>query len=207
MKKVLPLLFLLVSLPMVSSCVAAAVGGAAAATGVVIAQDRTAGGAVDDYAIYTKIKHYYLQSPKKGLLNDVNVEVSQGKVLLTGNVISPDVRLEAAKLAWKPAGVEDVANELKINDEINGRSYFGDKMIFTNVRSRLLVEKGIRSVNYSIEVVDGTVYVMGIAQDNNELNRVMEICRKVKGVKNVVSYVKIKQVAPQNVSYDSNGEY
>ncbi|MET0155198.1 MAG: BON domain-containing protein [Rickettsiales bacterium] len=195
MKKALPILFCLTALPLTSSCIAA-VGGAAAATGVVLAQERTAGGTVDDYAIWTKIKSLYLQSSKKGLLNDVNVEVSQGHVLLTGNVISPEVRVEAVKLAWEPHGVVDVANELKISDTIDGRSYAADKVIFANVRSRLLLEKGVRSVNYSIEVVDGVVYVMGIAQNQDELSRVIEICRKAKNVKKVTSFVRIKSAEP-----------
>ena len=48
----------------------------------------------------------------------------------------------------------------------------------------------VSSINYSIDTVQGTVYLMGFAQNREELNRVIEISRTVKGVNGVVSYVK-----------------
>jgi osmotically-inducible protein OsmY len=180
------------ALSLLTSCVPAVIGAGAAA-GVVAAQERTVGQTVDDYAIYLKVKALFTESGKKGLLNDVNVEVVEGHVHLTGTAVSPEARLDAVRLAWKPDGVVQVTNDIVITDTASAKEYAKDKWIFTQIKSRLLLEKHIRSVNYSVEVVRSTVYVMGIAKNETEHRRVTEICRSIKGVKNVISYVLVRK--------------
>ena len=48
------------------------------------------------------------------------------------------------------------------------------------------------SINYSVETVNGTVYLLGIAQDEAELVRVIEHARGIEDVKQVVSHVVVK---------------
>jgi osmotically-inducible protein OsmY len=62
----------------------------------------------------------------------------------------------------------------------------------TELRSRLLFAKNIQSVNYSIEAVNGTVYLLGVAQDQAELDRVLDVARNVNYVRRVVSHVLMK---------------
>ena len=47
-------------------------------------------------------------------------------------------------------------------------------------------------VNYSIETINGVIYVMGIAQSQDELDRVVNHARNISGVQRVVSYVRLK---------------
>ena len=56
--------------------------GAGATTGVVLSQERTVGGAIDDTTIWTKIKAEYLQKNFKELFSKVSVNLSEGRVLL-----------------------------------------------------------------------------------------------------------------------------
>jgi osmotically-inducible protein OsmY len=44
-----------------------------------------------------------------------------------------------------------------------------------------------------VEVVNGIVYVIGIAQNQEELNSVINICQGTYGVKNVINYVRLKE--------------
>ena len=51
-----------------------------------------------------------------------------------------------------------------------------------------------QSLNYSIEVVNGVVYLIGIAQNQKELDAVIEISKKTYGVTSVISYVRLKDI-------------
>jgi len=57
---------------------------------------------------------------------------------------------------------------------------------------QLLRDAEIMNINYSVETVDGTVYLMGIAQDEAELQRVKNHAKDISGVRKIVSYVKMK---------------
>lgn len=185
------LIIIILSLSL-TGCVEAAVTGTVATTGAVVAQERTAGQAVDDTTTFWQIKHLYLQKNAQDLLAGVNVKVIEGRVYLTGNVNTPEARIDAVRLAWQPNGVKEVINEINVNDEKTLKEVFQRKFIAAQVRGKLIAEKGIRSVNYSIEVVDGVVYLMGIAQDTEELDKATNVASTVKGVEKVVSHVILK---------------
>ena len=73
-----------------------------------------------------------------------------------------------------------------------------DGAITTQVKSHLLFDGNIRSLNYSIKTVGGVVYIMGDAQSQEELNLVSEYASKVSGVKKVMNYARVKgEPAPQ----------
>jgi len=189
MKKVF---FLISILALTSSCVETAVLGSIATVGTVVAQERTPGQAVDDTTILLKIKQLYLHKNAQDLLTGVAIEVIEGRVHLTGNVKTPETRIDAVRLAWKPEGVREVINEINISNEITIKGMVNNRWIKGQIVSKLLLEKGVRSINYSVEVVDGTVFLMGIAQDTNELNKVTTIASRVKGVKKVVNHAILK---------------
>src|SRR5690606_5857668 len=61
----------------------------------------------------------------------------------------------------------------------------------TKLRTALTFDSEVQSVNYSIDTVEGIVYLLGVAQNQAELNRVTEVARTISDVKQVVSYVRI----------------
>lgn len=159
---------------------------------VTIAQERTVGSAVDDATIFTKIKAKYASLEDKDALLNVETKVVEGRVLLTGNVDRPDSQIQAVNLAWQVEGVKEVINEIQINDKSGFSNYAQDVWISTQVRSRLLFGKNIRSVNFSVITVNQVVYIMGIAQHQDELDRVTYVASTTKYVQRVVSYVTLK---------------
>jgi osmotically-inducible protein OsmY len=181
----------ILSLVFLSACVPAVIAGVAG-TGTIVAQERTTGQAVDDTGIYWKIKNLYLQQNAQDLLAGVGVNVIQGRVYLTGNVNTPEARIDAVKLAWQPNGVTEVNNEININSEKTIKEIFSSRALKAEIAAKLITEKNVRSVNYSIEVVEGVVYLMGIAQDTEELDTVTSIASTTKGVQKVVSHVILK---------------
>ena len=118
--------------------------------------------------------------------------VEDGRVLVTGVVQNPDHRVEAIRLAWQPDGVTQVINEVRVANSEGFGGFAKDSIIAGNLRTKIIFDKEIKSINYTIEVVQGTVYLMGVAQDRRELNIVIDHARNTSYVRQVVSYVKLK---------------
>ncbi|MDB2415066.1 BON domain-containing protein [Rickettsiales bacterium] len=176
-----------------SGCAALLVGGTAATVGVVAAQERSAGQAVDDLAIMAQIKHLYLQKNAQDLLAGVDVEVIEGRVYLTGAVNTIETRIDAVKLAWQPKKVKEVVNEIQVSQKKSLKVIASDLRIESQLNSLLLLQKGVSSLNYSTEVVNGVVYLMGLASSKHELNTVTDLARRINGVKKVISHVRLKR--------------
>ena len=165
--------------------------GAAATTGVAIAEERSVGDAVDDLTIRAELNHLFFRDDVE-LFGDVSFSVIEGRVLLKGSVPTPDDRIRALRLAWQAAGVREVINELQVADDSGILDYARDTWISAQLKGKLLVDGDVLSINYSVETVNGTVYLLGIAQDEAELARVTEHARSIEDVKRVVSHVVLK---------------
>jgi osmotically-inducible protein OsmY len=176
---------------------ATAIVGASATVGVAAAQERSMGQAVDDATILTEINHQLLQKSET-LFTGVDVEVVEGRVLLTGNVKNPGDRVEVARMAWKAKGVREVLNELEINDQTSLRDYAKDVWITTQLKIKFLGDREILAINYSVDTLNGVVYLFGIAQSQAELDRATGHARNIGGVVKVVSHVILKDDPKRN---------
>ncbi len=185
------ILFVIISSFFLNSCSELALGGATAVTTSVI-QERSLGNAVDDLTILTKIKSNFLQKDVNNLLASVSVNVHEGRVLLTGIVTNRKYRVQAVEEAWKVSGIREVINELQVKKSLSAKKYANDSWVTAQVKSKMLVNGAIKSINYSVDTVSGIVYLMGVAQDENELNEVTHLASRVKGVKKVISHVRLK---------------
>ena len=123
---------------------------------------------------------------------NVEIEVVEGRVLLTGSVKKAKYRMDAIKLAWKVLGVREVTNEIEVTNKGGIIRYLNDVKIKTQIRYKIIADKKIRSINYNFESVNGTLYVIGIAQNKKELKRVVNHSNDIKGVIKVVSHVMMK---------------
>lgn len=171
-------------------CVGVAVG--AAATGATVAaQERSVGDAVDDLTIRTTLNELFIRE-SLDLYNKVSFSVVEGRVLLKGSVEKPEERIKATQLAWRAAGVREVINEIQVTDKGGFVDYAKDTWISTQLKTKMMLAKEVLSINYSVETVNGTVYLMGIAQDQKEIDRVIALARDVPDVHEVVSHVVLK---------------
>ena len=149
-------------------------------------------GSAEDLQTRAEVLHYLFQK-NVDLFGAVSVSVTQGRVLLTGKVRGPKDRIEATKLAWKATGVAEVINELQLIDRSSIADHAKDIVINKSVQARLLVDENIKFINYTVDTVNGTVYLFGIAQNYEELERVIAVVRQTNYVENIVNYVTIKQ--------------
>lgn len=194
LRSAVTLVALLVTVPLtLQACspIGAAVG-AGATVGVAAAQERGVGGAAEDLRIRAEINHLWLQADEN-LMYDVELQVQESRVLLSGIVDNPELRLKAVRLAWQVDGVKEVINEIEVSDEYSFTGYARDTLISGELRSTLLLDQEISSINYSIETVKQVIYLMGIAQNQAELDRVIDHARNIEYVRRVVSYVRIKE--------------
>jgi hypothetical protein len=60
------------------------------------------------------------------------------------------------------------------------------------LRSEMLLDPDMRSGNYTIDTSNGSVYLIGSARNQAELELATRIARYIPGVKRVVSYVELR---------------
>jgi osmotically-inducible protein OsmY len=175
---------------LLTGCVSAAVSAGTEA-GISLAEERSLGRKVDDLTIYTDINRLFIRENTNQLFADVTVDVRHARVLLTGNVASEAQAQRAVELTWQARGVAEVLNELTVNANATLLDSANDNLVKKNLEGRLLVTKQVWVINYSINVVNGTAYLLGRVHDEGELNRVLNVTRTTRGVKRVVNYLQI----------------
>lgn len=190
---------LAVALPLaLGGCVGAVVvGGLAAAggAGYVAGQERGVDGVASDFAIKTDIAKAYAETDPR-LQAGITATVYHGRVLLTGRVPSPEMKTAAVEIARRNPHVRVVHDEIEVASADGFWDGAKDAWISTQIRSEMLADAHIRSVNYTIETENGSVYLIGSARSQGELDRATRIARHVPGVKRVVSYVELRYGAP-----------
>lgn len=195
--------------PAVSGCMTGLVA-ATGVTAVTASQERSMGEALDDAAVSSQIKAKLITH---GGMNEVDVEVAAGLVLLSGRVSTPELRLKAEELAWSARRAREVANEIQIEAPGGIWSNASDELISSRVRARLIGSKSVQSRNFNVETYGGTVYLLGIARSAAELEKAAEEASFVSGVRQVVSYVRLRddrgqvvRYQPQNLAPDNPNE-
>ena len=184
------LLALLSSASLTLSNCAPLVGAGAAAIGIAAVKEGGIKQSVSDTAIQATINDLWFRENVE-IFRKLDLTVNQGRVLITGIVQNPEHRVDAVRLAWKAKGVKQVINEIQIADSAGFKAFLSDQWIITQIRTGITVDKEVQNLNYSLDAVNGTVYLMGVAQSQDELHRVMERARTVRGVQQVISYVKL----------------
>ena len=176
-----------------TGCVGMIIGGAATA-GVAAYQERGIKGVAADTETATRVRAKILEADNQ-LFSDVGVEVYEGRVLLTGRVPSEEKRAEAVKISWSVVNVKDVINEVTVSENPL-LDLANDTWITTKLKSKMTFDKDILAINYSIETVGAVIYLIGIAQNKAELQRVLNHARSIDYVKRVVNHVRIKDPKP-----------
>ena len=170
-----------------SGCVGAAVGIGTAA----VAASTTEKGfstSVADGVIETKLVDRFIQNDA-ALATGIEKSVNNGSVLLTGRVDTIEQKVLATKLAWEIKGVREVVNEVQVTQESSIRDKAKDLAASAQLRAALIGDQNISSLNFSIDVVNGIVYLSGVASDEMEKERVIAHAQELRFAKKVVNYI------------------
>lgn len=165
--------------------------GAGATAATAASEERGLDGAAHDLRIRTTINTLWLDYSEP-MTTALNLDVSEGRVLITGVVPSGEMRTQAEKLAWRAMGVREVYNEVRVAEDGIDLSDARDGWITAQLRTRLTLDSEVQAINYAIETVGGTVYLIGIAQNPAELTRVRDHARNLSYVRRIVSHVIMK---------------
>lgn len=165
--------------------------GAGVAVGVAASQERGIKGVAADTKIRLEIDRLWLEE-STSLYAKISLQVQEGRVLLTGQVSKPETRVTAVRLAWQAEGVAEVINEIELGDTSSLLDAARDEWIAAQLRARMVGDAAIASINYSIETVNGSVYLIGIAQNQAELDRVLAYARNIRYVRRVLNYMRLK---------------
>jgi len=175
---------------LLSGCAPAIVGVGTAA----VAASSTEKGlttSVSDSVIFTKIQERFIQEDAS-LNTFVDVTVNDAAVLLTGKVKTPEEKVLATRLTWEVRGVREVINELQVTDKSSIKDVAKDLAASAQLRGKLIADSTVSSLNFSIDVVNGTVYLSGVAADAEEMNRVVSHARELRFAQQVVNYITLR---------------
>ncbi|MBI1775070.1 MAG: BON domain-containing protein [Proteobacteria bacterium] len=168
-----------------------AVIGAGASAGVAGAQERGFRGTVSDAVLTVEINELWFRTNHE-MFGKVDATVVEGRALLTGRVPTPDMRVEAVRLAWQVDGLKEIINEIEVADRTGLFDGARDLWISTQLRAQIIFDREISAINYSIDTVNGVVFLMGIARDQAELDRVANHARNLSNVRRVMNYVRLR---------------
>jgi osmotically-inducible protein OsmY len=175
--------------PALTACTPAGlVIGSTAVVARSVVQERTTMDALRDTETKLSLENKLLNHSGE-LFRDVSVDVTEGRVLLTGSVPKREHKIEASRLAWETGGVSSVEDELTVAEDSGTMAYLADVRISNTLRFNLLTDRKVSSVNYNVETVDRVVHVTGLAKSDAELERVIRRAQEVSGVRHVVSHV------------------
>jgi osmotically-inducible protein OsmY len=165
--------------------------GAAAFTADLATQERGLYQGLDDHRMWIAINARFAAADL-AVAQNVHLQVQEGRVLLSGVVQKQEQRLAAVKAAWAEPGVREVINQIEVEQARDLGQVAQDEYLARMVWAKLFIDRGVRANNYSVECIDNVVYLIGVGQDQTEVQRVIDHARDVAYVRDVKNYVRVK---------------
>lgn len=157
-------------------------------------QERGIDGAGEDIAIRAQINQLWLERDHEMHLR-LTLQVWDRRVLVAGVVSEAAQREAAITLARSASGVREVIDAVETGTVRDIARYSTDKQVEKDIELRLFFTREVDSINYSVQVVNGGVYLLGTAQDAAELARVLAVVRDVGGVRRISNHVLLREDA------------
>ena len=153
--------------------------------GVSISFDpRTVGMQIDDVIMQKNLVARLTLTEKKYFLY-IQAEVLDGRIFLTGKVNEPEEKIKITKMAWERKGVRSVKNAITIKGQSNFKRTAKDIFITSQLRTAIIINKNIKSLNYTLETINKNIYIFGIATDENEKKEIIKEANKIYDVEEV----------------------
>jgi osmotically-inducible protein OsmY len=156
------------------------VGGLAGAAsgGYAAAQERGVGAAASDLQIEATVESA-LAATDTGLKDGITTTVYQGRVLLAGTVPTPAMKTRAIEAASRVSGIRALYDHIELAPPRAAWDVTKDAWITARIRSELMLDPDIRSGNYTIDTQKGSVYLIGSARSQAELERATGVARYI----------------------------
>jgi osmotically-inducible protein OsmY len=165
--------------------------GAAAFTADLATQERGLYQGLDDNRMWIAINGRFAAADLD-VAQSVHLQVQEGRVLLSGVVDTPEQRLAAVTAAWQEPGVREVINNIEVAPGRDLGQIAQDQYLAQRVWLKLFVDRAVRANNYSVECINDVVYLIGVGQNEDEVQRAIDHARDVPYVREVRNYVRLK---------------
>ncbi|WP_159820156.1 BON domain-containing protein [Colwellia sp. 20A7] len=137
---------------------------------------------------------------------DINTDVKNGTVILTGKVKNSVDKALAEELVASLEGVTKVNNMLSVIDDDNNSQgkdveimkNLKDSKVETVVKTRLLFESQISGLDIEVEVENGVVTLEGNVASESERDLAVAIAMNTNDVTNVVNKIVVKDLVASN---------
>ena len=146
---------------------------------------RTIGMQIDDTIMQKSLNARLALTDKKYFLS-VQSEVIDGRIFLSGKVTEPEEKIKITKMAWETKGVRSVKNAITIKGQGNFKGTAKDILITSQLRSALIFNKKTKARNYTLETINKSIYIFGIAMDEEEKKEVINEANKIYDVETVI---------------------
>ena len=146
---------------------------------------RTIGMQIDDTIMQKNLSARLALAEKKYFLS-IKSEVRDGNIFLSGKVEEPEEKIKITKMAWETKGVRSVKNAITIKGQTNFKSTAKDILITSQLRTALILNKKTKARNYTLETINKTIYIFGIAMDQDEKKEVIDEANKIYDINKVI---------------------
>ena len=158
---------------------------------------RTVGMQIDDTIMQKNLVARLTLTETKYFLK-IQVEILDGRIFLTGKVDKPEDKIKITKLAWETKGVRSVENAVTIKGKSNFKNSAKDILITSQLRAALIFNKVTKSSNYTLETINKSIYIFGIAMTKDERVEVIKEANKIYDVKEVFPSIYLAEELSRN---------
>jgi hyperosmotically inducible protein len=153
----------------------------------------TVGMEIDDSVLTASVKSALLADPDVKSV-DFKVETRKGEVLLSGFVDSQAQIDRANAVAKGVSGVKNVLNNATIKQStITVGNTVDDGVVTSRVKTALLGDESTKSRDIAIVTRKGEVQLSGFVDNQQQIDRAIEITRGIEGVSGVNNEMSIKK--------------
>ena len=189
--------FILVLALLILSCVGTSSVGIFG-SGVSVAYDpRTVGMQIDDSIMQKNLIGRLTLTDKKYIIS-ISAKVLDGNIYLSGKVDEPEEKLKIIKMAWETKGARSVQSTVTIKGNSNFKSTAKDILITSQLRTALIFNKLTKATNYTIDTINGKIYIFGIAMTKKEKEKVISEADQIHGVKDVIPSIYLVEELSRN---------
>ena len=196
-KKMKNIFFILVLALLTFSCVGTSSVGIFG-SGVSVGSDpRTVGMQIDDSIMQKNLIGRLTLTDKKYIIS-ISAKVLDGNIYLSGKVDEPEEKLKIIKMAWETKGARSVQSTVTIKGNSNFKSTAKDILITSQLRTALIFNKLTKATNYTIDTINGKIYIFGIAMTKKEKEKVISEADQIHGVKDVIPSIYLVEELSRN---------
>lgn len=200
-------LVVLAVLPAMLAAGCSPVGTAVGAGAMVVtaaAEERGIGGSARDARISLELIERF--EDQGVLFKGIGATVFDARVLLTGSVRDASLHDKALTLARSIDGVREVIDRVTVTPRPQTGTGPRDALVTAELRQAIMFDGEVLAINYSIEVEDGVVHLLGIAQSERERRRVIAHARGTDFVRAIEDHILLKTDPRRGGAPDRSGE-